>query len=290
MRLGIILFLLTLSAGQARAQIFSSEFFSDPVSEGWPLLQQYCGPILWNEDSAYHQQLGFDACPEDPPPGGGQDEYVVSVSEYNGVSRWFYEFRLTTNGDRSEIPGGAPTSFVAFNSFGESYGVNVARDQVKFYRDTLIPNVFVDVESGVPHTIRLELNNEETPTFKWFLDGQLIDAGMGEDFFPSDNARITWRGKAWFLPCENTWYYIRYGVIPIESSGDFDSDGDRDERDVFYLAECIADRGNGPNITAAPGCPWADMDADGDVDFADFGMFQRTFTGSNADADDGGGK
>ncbi len=281
MRYAAICVLATLLAASARAQVVSSEFLSDPASEGWPLFQQYCDPDLWIEDGVYHQSLDFDACGAPPPPGGGEDTYLRDVSRFNGSATWFYEFRVETNGDRSEIPGGGAAGLAAGNFFGENYKVNVARDQVKFHRDNLIPNVFVDVESGVPHTIRLELNNEEAPTFKWFLDSQLVDAGVGEGVFPSDDARVVWRGKAWMLPCENAWYYIRYGVIPVESSGDFDSDGDRDGRDAFYFAECIAERGNGPGITTDPGCPWADMDADGDVDFADFGTFQRTFTGSD---------
>ena len=50
-------------------QVFSSEFFSDPVSEGWDLAGQYCDPETWNDEGWYHQQLDLDACP--PGPGGG---------------------------------------------------------------------------------------------------------------------------------------------------------------------------------------------------------------------------
>jgi len=35
----------------------------------------------------------------------------------------------------------------------------------------------------------------------------------------------------------------------------------------------------GPNINAGPGCRWADMDADTDIDLHDFGAFQAAFTG-----------
>lgn len=51
------------------ADVFSSEFFSDPVSEGWDLIQQYCDPELWIKQGWYHQQLDLDACPPPLPAG-----------------------------------------------------------------------------------------------------------------------------------------------------------------------------------------------------------------------------
>ncbi len=277
MRLMTSLLLFALSGGLVLGQVISSEFFSDPVSEGWDLIQQYCDPEVWNDDGVYYQVLDFDAC--GPPPGGGQEDYVVAIDEFNGVPDWFYEFRVSATGPRTEIYGAAPTAFAAGNSFGDLYRVVLARDQVNLLRDVDLPILNFDLEPGVPHTIRVELNNEGFPTYKWFIDGVMVDEGVGEDVFPSDNSRITWRGKAWYEPTENAWYFIRYGIPPTEHSGDYDSDSDIDGRDYFYFAECVAERGNGPGIPTDPGCIWADMDADGDVDFADFARFQRAFTG-----------
>ncbi len=280
MRIGSIALAMALSAVHARGQVFSSEFFSDPVSEGWPLLQQHCGPILWNDSGTYNQRLGFDDCSDTAPPGGGQDAYLANVSEYNGDSTWFFEFRAETDGDRSEISGIAPIAFTAFNFFGSNYSVVLARDRIKLYRDALLPILFFDLEPEVPHTIRLELNNVGVPTYRWYIDHVLVDAGLAEYAFPDHDARVVWLGEAWNLPCENAWDYIRYGRPPTPASGDFDSDGDSDQRDAFYFAECIAERGNGPGAVADPGCLWADMDTDGDIDFADFAQFQQIFTGS----------
>ena len=277
MRLMTSLLFVALSGGPVLGQVVSSEFFSDPVSEGWDLLQQLCDAEVWNDGGVYYQVLDFEAC---DPPGGGHDSYVRDIEAFNGVPNWFYEFRVSATGPRSEISGAAPTAFAAGNSFGELYRVVLARDQVNLLRDVDLPILFFDIEPGVPHTIRVELNNEIVPTYRWFIDGLLVDEGEAEDVFPSDNSRITWRGKAWFEPTENAWYYIRYGIPPTEHSGDFDSDSDIDSRDYFYFAECVAERGNGPGIPTDPGCTWADMDADGDVDFADFATFQRLFTGS----------
>ena len=80
------------------ADVFSSEFFSDPVSEGWDLVQQYCEPEVWIEDGWYHQQLDLDACP--PGPGGGQDTYVRWITDFNGEPRFFLEFCVQSDGDK----------------------------------------------------------------------------------------------------------------------------------------------------------------------------------------------
>ena len=71
-RLGIAVAIFPLTAVQGFAQVFSSEFFSDPVSEGWDLSVQYCQPDVWNDEGWYHQVLDLDACP--PGPGGAGDE------------------------------------------------------------------------------------------------------------------------------------------------------------------------------------------------------------------------
>ncbi len=256
----------------AHGQVYSSEFLSDPVSEGWQLFQQYCGPATWNANGRYHQRLGFPSC---NPPDGGTDSYTRWITDYNGVSRFFFEFRVFTNGDRSEIPGGAPTALTTGNYFGISYHVTLARDQVKLLRDVDLPILFIDLEQGVPHTIRLELDNRPPETYRWYVDGTLIDEGLAEGAYPSEDARLTWRGKAWYLPCENAWDYIRYGVTPQDASGDFDSDDDVDERDFYFLLNYLS----GPNADAGPGGRFADFDGDTDIDLADFAAFQRAFTG-----------
>ncbi len=204
-----VLGVLALSGGLARGQVFSSEFFSDPVSEGWDLLQEGCGPDTWNEDGWYHQAMDFEACGF---PDGGQEDFVLAIDAFNGVPRWFYELRVETNGDQSEIDGAAPGAIAAGNSFGELYRLVIARDLVMVARDVDLPIFFIELEPRVPHRFRVDLSNEGTPTYRWFIDGVLIDEGVAEDVFPSDNSRITWRGKAWHLPCENAWDYIRFGV------------------------------------------------------------------------------
>ena len=82
----------------------------------------------------------------------------------------------------------------------------------------------------------------------------------------------------WYLDNTTQWDYIRFGVIPVEGSGDFDSDGDLDLTDWYFFEECLTN--GGPDTEAGPGCLWADIDQDGDVDFGDLGLVQLAFTGS----------
>lgn len=68
------------------------------------------------------------------------------------------------------------------------------------------------------------------------------------------------------------------GVVRFESAllGDFDRDGDADFGDFAILAFCLA----GPSGTYPFGhmCALADANQDGDVDLADLGRFQASFT------------
>jgi len=268
--------LLGTGAVPVIAGVFSSEFFSDPVSEGWGLLVYYCDPETWNDQGWYHQELDLEACP--PGPGGGRDVYRRLLEPLNGVATFFAEFRLQTDGQRSEIPGGGPTVVALGNSFGVIYHVTVARDLVKFARDVDLTIWFIEIDPGVPHTYRIELNSDR---YAFYIDAYLIDEGVPEGPFPAHDSRITWQGRSWYLPCENAWDYIRYGVIPQDGSGDSDSDGAVTRDDFYFFHECLTnDRpgiNGGPGNDSGPGCRFADFDSDGDTDLRDFAEFQNAF-------------
>ncbi|UCC31483.1 MAG: hypothetical protein JSU86_04245 [Phycisphaerales bacterium] len=277
-RLAATWLLLGAAAAPGLADVFSSEFFSVPVSEGWELLNQYCEPELWIDEGWYHQQLDLDACP--PGPQGGHDSYVRWLTDFNGEPQFFLEFRVQTDGDRSEIPGGAPSVVAMGNFFGVVYHVTVARDLVQFLRDLDLPIWFIEIERGVPHTYRIELYPDR---YAFYIDAYLIDEGLPEGPFPAHDSLITWRGKSWYLPCHNAWDYIRYGVIPVDASGDYDSDAEIGLDDFYFFQECLANRrpgiNGGPGNDAGPGCRFADFDFDDDVDLHDFAEFQLAFTG-----------
>ncbi len=278
MRRGLLAFSLLVGAtsAPARAQIFKSEFFAEPVSEGWESITQYCEPELWNDMGWYHQQLDLDACP--PGPQGGHDSYRRSLQPLNGSSKFFAEFRVQTDGDRSEIPYGAPALLAMGNNAGVNYHITVAGDLVKFAVQ-LDPIWFIEIEQEVPHTYRIELHPSR---WSFYIDDELIDQGTPRGPFPAYESVIAWQGSSQYLPCENAWDYIRYGVTPNDASGDFDSDAAVTLSDFYFVEECLTNQrpgiNGGPEMDAGPGCRFADFDADGDVDLLDFAEFQNLFS------------
>jgi len=197
----------------------------------------------------------------------------------NGAALFFLEFRVLTDGDSSEIPGGAPALVAMGNNAGVNYHITVARDLLQFFGDFYIP-IFIDVAADVPHTYRLELHPDR---YAFYIDAHLIDQGVPQGSFPAYESLITWRGKSWQLPCENAWDYIRYGVIPQDGSGDYDSDGAVTQVDFYFFHECLTNVrpgiNGGPGNDAGPGCRFADFDSDGDTDLLDFAEFQNAFGG-----------
>jgi len=72
-----------------------------------------------------------------------------------------------------------------------------------------------------------------------------------------------------------------YVAFDVSARGDFDADGDVDLADFGVFQSCF----NGPNRAAKQtGCDAADLDGDRDVDLGDFGMFQSCFNGPNRPA------
>jgi hypothetical protein len=257
------------------ADVYTSEFDASPVEEGWDFLQEYCDPETSVLDGWYVQQLDRVACPDTPE--GDQDVYTRSIEEHNGTARWFLEFRVDTDGDEAGIPFGAPAGVAMANSFGVGYNVTVSSGVIKFFRNVDLPILFITVDRAVPHTVRIELRNGKTDTFRWFLDGVVIAEGEARGPFPAFNSRLTWQGLSWLLPNVTRWDYFRYGTIP-DNDGDFDSNGMLDARDLFYFCECQLDPDNGPGREVGPSCAFADIDGDGDVDFHDFALFQLAYT------------
>jgi hypothetical protein len=267
--------LLDAAAAAGFAQAPSWEGTSLPEADGWDR-NAFCSPDRWIEGTWFRQTLAVGECA--PPPSGDRDSYRRSLEAFNGTTPFSAEFRVWTDGDRSEIPGVAPTSLVMGNFFGVSYHITVASDLVQFLRDVDLPILFIEIEPGMPHTYRIELNPD---SYAFYIDGDLIDEGVPEGPFPAHDSRISWRGKSWYLPCENAWDYIRYGVIPEDAGGDYDSDGALALDDFYFFHECLTNVrpgiNGGPDNDAGPGCRFADFNADADTDLADFADFQNAF-------------
>ncbi len=264
----------------AFGSVFSYECDSYPEDAGWNILQNYCDPDQWVDVCAPDLSAGnhcffqhVELCEGVPPPGGQTAVYRRTLDDFLGEDRFFAEWVVESDADRSEIRWGGGASMALGNSYGIGYAFFIAGDQAKLNRDNSLPIIFVDLEPGVPHTHRLELYGADL--YVWYIDGVIVDQGVPEGPFPSFNPRITWRAKASWLPNTTVWDYIRYGTIPEDGSGDYDSDDDIDGHDFYFFQDYLS----GPEADAGPGGRFADFDGDTDVDLADFAAFQRAFTG-----------
>jgi hypothetical protein len=286
-RLMTICLVLSATLRQAPAQVVSWEGTALPEHQEWERSTFYI-PERWIDGTWFYQELTAGECA--PPPGGDRDSYRRSVEAFSGASKFFLEFRLQADGDRSEIQGGAPALLVMANDIGIVYHLTIADDLVKFFRAADLPVLLIEVGPGLPHTFRLDL----TPgLYTFYIDGYVIDEGPPDGALLGYNPRSSWHGQSWYLPCHNAWDYIRYGVLPQEASGDYDSNGVVGEFDYYLFQDCLTKDGpgifGGPENDAGPACRFADFSTegaapdgeddgpDGDVDLLDFAEFQNLF-------------
>lgn len=271
--------ILLLGWGRACGSVFSYECDSFPVDGSWEVLQNWCDPMEWVDQGHFYQQTDF--CDGYDPPEGQQSSYTRSLDEFIGSQAFFMEWRVRTDGDRSEILYSAPAAFSVWSIGGVNYRFSIAADQVLFVRDNLLPIVWFDVTPALAHTYRLEMYGGAW--YSLYVDGTVLDSGMPEGPYPSNSPAVNFRAKAQFVESTTVWDYVRWGDIPADGSGDFDSDGDRDLFDFYFVHECLTNRrpgiNGGPDEDAGPGCRFADFDDDTDVDLRDVADFQNTFTG-----------
>jgi len=258
---------------QLAGQVFSYEADSFPEEAGWNISQIVCDPLLLVDNGRFVTEV--DLCAGYPPPGGQSASYRRELDEYVGVDPFFLEWRLMTDGDAMNLPWGGPADLAIASHGPTNYNFSIASDQADLNRDNLLPIPVAYYDAGVPHVFRLELFSDAL--YIWFVDGVIVDQGKPEGAFPSYDPFIVWRTKAAWMPNRTEWDYIRYGRLPDDHSGDFDSSGTLTLFDFRYFDECRAN--SGPDINAGPGCRWADIDADTDVDLHDFAAFQVAFTG-----------
>jgi len=273
---------IVLVAGvYAYSAVVSYEGNSFPPAPGWYVGQNWCDTEEWVDGGHFYQRVEF--CEGYDPPEGQQSSYRHSLDEFIGSERFFVEWRVETDGDRSEIPFGAPALLSAWNRGSVMYHFVIAPDQIRFLRDNLLPIWYIDVQPSIPHVYRLELYGDVLYTL--YIDGQVIDAGVPEGPYLSAEPGIIFRAKAYFVESTTIWDYIRWGDIPVDGSGDFDSDGGVDLGDFYFFHECLTNRrlgiNGGPDNDAGPGCRFADFDDDTDVDLRDVADFQNTFTGGD---------
>ncbi len=253
---------------------YEANTFPEDAPQPW-IPNPACDPERWLDNGWFFQHV--EQCEPFPPPAGQQESFrrYLNLDGFIGETEFFIEFRVQTDGSSSEMNGTAPTGLAAGGFTGVNYHFTVARNLVQLIRDNTLPIVLVELDPGVAHTHRLALYGAEL--YIWTIDGQVFDSGVPEGAYPtSDSNNIIWWTKSWFLPNTTKWDYVRYGRIPDDGSGDFNSDAFVDVDDFYFFQECRTN--SGPATDAGPGCRWADMDQDSDVDAHDFALFQLAFT------------
>jgi len=256
-------------AVHAFGQVFSYECNSFPIEVGGEEINRYCDPEDWLADGWLYHHVG-GGCPKGP--NRGQFDYRRDLDDFIGVQKFYIQWSLETDGDRSEMGGSAPAVVSIANVFGVVYKFTVAKDLVRFVGFRR-PPTYREIEEG-RHVFRLELYGTER--YVWYIDSEIADEGVPEGPFPTERSGFNWRSKAWYLESTTKWDYIRYGTIPEDASGDYDSDEDVDLTDYYYVHECFSK--SGPGIDPGPGCRFTDFDGDDDVDLKDLAAFQNAFT------------
>jgi hypothetical protein len=251
------------SAVPVFAQVVSYEGTSLPEDQGWERIEVLFPADRWLQDGWFFQQPEIVA--PGPPQVGEEDFYRHSFADFAGVQTFFVEWRIETDGTQQGIPNVSPASLVAGGRMGIFYHFTIAEDQVRFI-DSDLSVLLIDIQPGVPHTYRLELFADALYVF--YIDGENIDSDVPEGPYPTSDSRITFGARAGVEDSTTRWDYIRYGTIPEDGSGDYDSDGDVDEADLVAFQECLL----GPDADG-PGCSWADMDGNGITDGQDIGLF-----------------
>ncbi len=274
--------LVLLCGVRGLADVVSYECGSLPTEAGWYVGQNWCNTEEWVANGYFFQRVEF--CEGYDPPAGQRSSYKHSLADFIGTAAFFVEWRVETTGVRSELPFTAPASLVSTNGGGVSYHFTISADQVRFIRDIPdFPILWPEIDPGVPHTYRVEQYGVDL--YVVYIDGEVLDSGIPEGPHPAYDPRISMRAKAEFVESTTVWDYIRWGHIPIDGSGDFDSDDDVDGQDFYFFHECLSnDRpgiNGGPDQDAGPGCRFADFDDDTDVDLRDFATFQNAFTGGD---------
>ena len=210
------------------------------------------------------------------------DAYQLLLADFASEQAWFVEWRVETDAPSSILDSsGTPVVVSAGGTAAANYHFTITDARVQVWRSNFLPIVFVDIEPGVPHTYRLELHGVDS--YAWFIDGQLGDSGPPEGQYPNDDSVLIWATSREEFDTTTRWDYVRFGVIPQDASGDFDSDGAVTPNDYRFFQDCLTNVrpgiNGGPGNDAGLGCLFADFDLDDDVDLRDFADFQVAFTG-----------
>jgi hypothetical protein len=259
MRLSLVLLAL---GTVAIAEVVTYEATSFPEDQGWERRDVLFPADRWIEDGWFFQHA--EIVDPGPPQEVEQDLYDRSLAPFAGAATFFVQWRIETDGPREGIPAVAPAALSAYGYSGILYHFTIAEDQARFI-DSDLSVLLIEIEPGVPHTYYLELHG--TDSYVWYIDGTRIDAAEPEGPYPTSDSVIVFGARAAVEASTTRWDYIRFGVIPQDGSGDFDSNG-VDLDDLYFFQDCLL----GPDGDG-PGCRWADINGDGIADGQDIDLF-----------------
>jgi len=206
-------------------------------------------------------------------PDGDFDGYRVTLSAFAAADTFFVEWRAITDNPGWLLDKDATPVAVSAAGNTPSYHTTSTADAIQLRHTVTVPDIVVPVVPDVPHTVRLEFPTSNSYT--WYLDGQEVVSGTSTAPYPDTSSFLIWGVRRSYVDSTTRWDYIRFGVIPQDGSGDYDSDGALTLFDHYFVRECMAD--GGPDTNAGPGCRFADFDGDTDADLLDFAEFQNTF-------------
>jgi hypothetical protein len=272
----LLLAFLTLAApGLSWGQIVSYEasfnLFPERVGMGWTRIIQPYQSDRWLSNGwlvQYSEQVQGKFLEEE------QDAYRRNFPEQAGLPTWFLQFRVITDTPPVYSDVG-PAAIAASGTSGVNYHFTIGDSQFRFLRNVDPSQLYVDIQPGVPHTYRLELRGVQSYTL--WIDSIIIESDVPAGPYPVTSSFVTFRGQA-SAPVNTTmWRYVRFGRIPIDGSGDYDSNGMVDQTDLFYFVDCLL----GPDYDASgPSSKWADMNKDGVANGADVQAFVSAMVGS----------
>lgn len=224
----------------------------------------------WVEDGCFYQfcEIGMWA----PPPFGEIDYYRRTIGEFSGVPQFFVAWRVHTSVPAPELIGSVTVVSVA-GSGPAVYHFTLSNSRIRFIRDN--PGTFefyYDITPDVPHSYFLHITGSN---YTWYVDGAVAHQGVAIGDYPYDTSRLLFSSRFYTVDNLTRWDYVRYGVVPQDASGDFDSDADTDTDDAYFFVDCLL----GPDA-AGPGCRWADMNADGVVNGLDIAAFASLLAGA----------
>ena len=176
-------------------------------------------------------------------PCGDTDYYRKPIGEFAGEQPFFVEWRAETDcpGSILEVSGTA-AALSAYSGGAGSYHTTFTDDRVRLIWGG-IPGglIYLDIPPGMPHTYRVETYGEEW--FAWYIDGEVVNDGVPEYQYPTAESGIIWGSRHYLFDTLTRYDYVRYGTIPADGSGDFDSDGQVDSFDFYYFEECLIGTG-----------------------------------------------